>query len=334
MSHPQFRELAPGVTTVNAAIARQITGGDHLRNAQHSCPRGTPPGLLPRGHTVSSNLVTMRTNKIRVHLLLVGGLTALACGARIGFKNWYAEDAFRTAQGSGAEGARHMQSLWRSFHYADARDQGFSETLLTRIDWNALDISDVQRARLRVKLADIIRYFQKPSFEDYYKLKTGGLRYHFECSGVGYYWLTNKAVGGRPLILDNPTETTKSIWVAVHSGHGRSDPPRLTRVCLDQVAAGISPTNTPWNLLKGKAAKPFTKAWEAINPGFWYSSERRLPIDVRTEQVFFHLSFFGQFEGSENVGSVFISLWWLPEDQNWAPSRMLADQWLNLRTLF
>lgn len=302
---------------------------------------GTFLWILPRVHELVQRLVqrlsAMRTNKInkiRVHLLLLGGLTVLVCGLRIGLKDWYAQDAFRMAQASGTEGARHMESLWRSFRYADARDRGFSDALQTKINWSALDISDTQRARLRLTLAAVVRYLQKPAFDDYYKLKTAGLRYHIQCNGAAYYWLTNKAATGQRLILDDDRATVQSIWVAVHSRRGRLDPPRLIGVCLDEVGAGISNTDAVWNLLKGKAAKPFTKAWEAINPGFRYSSETRTTNHVRTEQVFFHLSFFGRFEGSENVGPVFISLCWLPEDQNWAPSRMLADQWLNLMTVF
>jgi hypothetical protein len=172
---------------------------------------------------------------------------------------------------------------------------------------------------------------QRPTFEDYYRLKTQGLHYRFQVSTQAMRCLTNAADGGSGFPSDQKG-ATKAVRAAVHSRTGQLHVPRLSAVCLDHIAAATSHTNTGWSLLKGRVAKPFTVAAEQVNPGFMYFAESGDPSG--TQGDFFLLSFFAKFRDSDNVGPVFISLAWSSEDQTWALSRMLADRWLQLHTLF
>jgi hypothetical protein len=218
--------------------------------------------------------------------------------------------------------------------FDDATVPGFADRFVDRIDWAAVDLTEVQRSLLRRRVAELVKYLQRPTFDEYYRLKTEGLHFRFRPAASTEGLARTRAGVPGSGAYDGPRAVSQALWDGTHAGSTRADAPRLAAVCLDRLASGIAHTNTVWTLLKGEAAQPFTKAGEALDPGFDYLSSTDLQPGAPTEPVFFHMSFFARFDHSENVGPVFVSLGWLPQDRAWSLCRMLSDKWLALHTLF
>jgi hypothetical protein len=79
--------------------------------------------------------------------------------------------------------------------------------------------------------------------------------------------------------------------------------------------------------------KGYTKAIEALNPGFCYADEGD-GSPPNPQKAFFYISFFAQGGSPENSGPVYIGLSWLEADQNWALKYLISDEWVAFRTLF
>lgn len=312
---PKLKD-APGARVAGAVIARCLRAG--LED-------------VARKDLALLAVRPVKPARIWLHVAILAALGICVAVPRAAFPNWYSKQANKYAISAAVKGGRAAQETWRRLQYSDVTKPDFFARFAARIEWDNLEISEVQRSRLREKLNQVILYLKEPQLETCYQLKTEALHYKFAISPQALYWLTN--VTRPPSSLPGtPKAVTESLWIAVHSRGNQLHSPRLTSVCLDQIAATISHTNTPWSLLKGPVAKPFTKAAEFVNPGFTYFPQTE--STAAAEGDFFQLSFFAKFVGSDDVGPVFICLSWSPLDQNWAPSRMLADHWLHLNSLF
>jgi hypothetical protein len=267
--------------------------------------------------------------------MLLAGIVVSTGGLRLAFGPWYAKQYQRVSGEAWARAARAMQAGWRRFHYTPVAEPGFTERFITRIDWNAVRLPDPQMSKLRTKLGDLMRYLENPTFEGYYRLRSEGLSFAFRPTAPALSAWTNSTRSVTTPLPSDAAEVARVTWNSVHTYGGQLKPPRLAAVCLDNVAATIAHTNSGWTLLGGRVAKGQTGALEAPNPGFEYGPTKVLARNgAIQEETFFHLSFFARLEGSESTGPVYVSLAWLPADDSWAPSRLIADEWLQLKTIF
>ncbi|HEV2393596.1 MAG TPA: hypothetical protein VG146_14685 [Verrucomicrobiae bacterium] len=179
------------------------------------------------------------------------------------------------------------------------------------------------------RLRQILVYLCNPSLNEYYRLKTENLRYDFNLTPRAIRVL-GKAGARSPSITAR--QTVGDLWGALARGTKTKWPTRLTAVCLDNVAAVTSSTNSVPTMLGGRLFKSMTIAYDALNPGFHYrppAGHQALP-----SQLFLNLSFYARSNVSTNPGPVHISLVWSDPDANWALNRMLSDVHLNLNTMF
>jgi hypothetical protein len=276
-----------------------------------------------------------RPAKFGFHAILLASAVALTLSLRLAFGSWYAEQSRQVAGGAWTKGSRELGEQWRKFAYTDVRKAQFASEFLDRIQWNTLELSEAQISSLRTRVAETIVYLQNPTFAEYYRLKTEGLHFSFRPRlGSEPPWTNAMAASSRSLPTD-AAEAARAMWTRAHTQSGQLKPPRVAAVCLENVAAAMSLTNTGWSLLGGKVAKGLTAALEAPNPGFEYTGTGTPSGQgPESKQLYFHFSFFAKVEGSDSAGPVYISLAWLPQDQSWGLSRLIADRRIPLRTVF
>lgn len=271
--------------------------------------------------------------RVRVHLLIFGVFLGAVCALRIGWRGHYVREAREVATRASQRRSRQIETAWKRHTYTDL-SAGTEEALFQRIPWASLALSDVEQAKLRVRLSDVLHYLERPSVEEYYRLKTEGFHWSLQPRGYASNLLAKAlpAADVRMYCARDPRTATRSLWAEVHTAHteGAASPVSwLTAVCLDSVVGNTERTNTGRALLTGSVKQGFTVAVEAVDPGFVYSSEKALKAPL-----LFQLSFLAKANGLENAGPVYISLLWVEEDQNWALNRLLTDSWLRVKTLF
>ncbi len=268
------------------------------------------------------------------HIVLLSVVGLLAILFRALLQETYARELREIGKAASEQRALEVEGMWRDLPYADASGPEAAEVFVAKIDWSLLPLSDLQQGKLSLRVAALFRYLQNPSFAEYYRLKTEGLRFQFEPDQHVKDLLGRSAPKDEAGPLPDPKETLEAIWAAVHRQGGNTTVPKITAFCPEHIAAGLSSSNSAGSLLHGQAHKGFTIAEGALDPGIQYLSLQNAPTDGPEAPLYFHLSFFAKMNGSENAGPIYVSLCWLPEEQQWGLSRLIADRWVGMATVF
>ncbi len=173
------------------------------------------------------------------HATALGLVAILSLLSRALLKERYARELRQIGASAREQRSREIEAAWQRLDYHNAAEHGVPEMFLTKVNWSALTLSELQKAVLRIRLAELLKYFQCPSFEEYYRLKTEGVRYEFEPDPGVRELLPRTATnddGGRKA---GPKEMVRIIWSAVHAHGGKETVPKLTAFCLDHIAAAM-----------------------------------------------------------------------------------------------
>lgn len=269
----------------------------------------------------------------RTHVRIVILVTVLTGIFRVGLLPRHVAEIRRIGEEAATARSGDIQAYWRTFTYADVSQGSIATEVVARIDSGSLGLSELQVAKLRARVSEVLQYLRDPTFDEYYRLKTEGLHYRFEMNTNTQSMLRALGFGQRLGEATTTKDAVKLVWEATHS-MTKGIPSAISGICLKDIAVAVPATNSPWALLGGKVRKGFTRAGETLNPGFHYAEEEAGRGNATHGVRFVHMSFFAKAADSENVGPVYLSLCWLPGDEDWALSRMIADEWLGVRTLF
>ena len=120
-----------------------------------------------------------RIMKAARHIAILAGAMALVSFPRICFPRYYSTQFQKVAGMATEMRAREIEADWNSVPYRSATSPALDEAVIQRINWSALNLSELQETRLKSRVKEIIGYFEKPEFAEYYRLKTQGLHYAF-----------------------------------------------------------------------------------------------------------------------------------------------------------
>lgn len=220
---------------------------------------------------------------------------------------------------------------WRALPYAKFSADVLSDRTTASTNWSSIQLSNIQYEKLKHRFRELFEYLQSPSFDEYFHLKTKGLHYRFVPAVELIAKLNVDQSELRKHLAASEHAGVRYLWDWVHSATN-SSAVRLRGVVLESFKFARSRTNSVPHTLVGPVSLGFTRASEALNPGFNYATVPE--ADFESDNPFLHISFFARSEESGNVGPVYVSLQWLESDQQWAFSRLITDDWLGVRTLF
>lgn len=272
--------------------------------------------------------------KLLPHVIILAVATLVVGGARVAFRNHYNHDLTRAGQGATNLRARETEERWKALSYVRTSEPTFAQAFLDRVDSTCADLPADERAKLRLRLGQAMHYLAQPSYEGYVRLRTEGLRYQLRPSRALCGVWTNFLHRSQTELSARPLDALRLCW---NSGWGLSNWLKgsgLNGLCLTNIAATTSRSNTMQSLLKGAVGKGFTAVMEPMDPGFEYPGSPASPEAMPGAPLYFHISFFARSGTNGAVGPVYLSLSWLPREQAWAPSLMLSDAWLGRRPPF
>lgn len=264
-----------------------------------------------------------------IHVSLFAAATVVTAATHVFLESRYAGQR-RELQAKAVSTQTHeIAAKWNSLGYTRENEHDIARAIDAGVDWNSLGLTHEQENSLRPRLAAVVAYLASPSFEEYYRLKTESLQFHFA--------------------LDERLWNTVQEWDAMLPGDTRSDPrqvlallwtkqslrwsnsvavpSRLVAVSPEHVRATLSLSNSHDAILRGNVAKGITMAAETLEPGFRYGG-------ASEAGPFFHLSFFARSNCSTNAGPVYLSLAWSEVNRQWVMSRMITDRLLHMTLLF
>jgi hypothetical protein len=294
------------------------------------------PSFAPRGFGTAAReyplqpMSTPPKTAVGFHLVLVLGVAAVTAAFRIGFKDRH-ERELRTL----IKEARYAQILetektWKAFPYFSASKPGFERAFMTNINFVRFGFPNEQRQRLEARVAEVLRYLTNPNFDEYYRLKTEGLRYRFTLNQPGLP-ATNGLQNAEPWKDLKPREGFRQLWISYCQADGKTNFPRLVAICNKYIGAATNGIDTPAALLKGEVRQGFTGGREAFSPGFEYQDTL---VGKSNAPLYFQLSFFAKVSGTDAAGPFYLSLRWVSEDRQWALNHLITDVLLGFRTLF
>ena len=269
----------------------------------------------------------------RSQALILGAIIVVVLPARVALRQQYAAERHRIERQGRRESSQEMAAQWNALRYTDAVSENVTKAFLAKIDGLSLSLTELNKARLEQRLKEALDYLQNPTFEEYYRLKTAGLRWQFELSDRVPKFLRRSALLEQGTEKPTPRELVKSVWDAINTPKA-GVPHRITSVCLDHIGMETSRTNSPHAIMGEKASIGFTMAREAIDPGFQYVDPQRSSSMGSAPELFVHISFFAHSNVAVEAGPVYLSLYWSEPDQNWALSRMFTDVLLRMDALF
>ncbi len=252
----------------------------------------------------------------------------------MGFQGHYARELGELQKTARETRAREIETQWQQLTYADFDREEIADAFLKRIKWSSLALSDVQQRKLTKRLGALLQYFRNPTFAEYFSLKTDGLRYDLKPRPMANKDLSMRGLQQEAAEFSEPKPILNMMWNAFHTNGGTGQLPKITSVCLDSIESDTSHTNSSSSLLRGKVAKGMTVAVEASDPGVQYTSLGFSPTQPPDPDVYFHLSFFAKANGSANAGPVYVTLCWLKQEEDWGLSRLIADSWVGIKTVF
>jgi hypothetical protein len=256
----------------------------------------------------------------RTHCLTFCGALALIALLRGAFAEYYTNDLRSAARLATERQSNEIESDWRNRVYVNIELAGTKQAMLERLRSSYYGLSDAQKHRLDARLLQVLYYLERPTFEDYFRLRTEGFQYHFVLSERARQMLEPNETSKQGDAQDR--QLTQTIWnnsVARDAAF-----PHISAVCVESTAGAVTTNNSGRLLLKGPVRKGMTVAFEAINPGFVYDS---------SAGPYFEFSFLARV-GLHNVGPVHISVQWLAQNDDWAVNRLIADTWLKFKPLF
>ncbi len=268
------------------------------------------------------------------HVALLAGIIILTSVVRTNLRSQHAAELRGIGNKAREQRSLEIEAQWQARAYSNAAGEDFIDAFLAKIKWSSLELSDFQKAKLRSRLKELLLYFQDPRFDGYYRLKTERLHYLMALSPWGKTLVeisTSKDQGGE---APDPQKTLKAIWNKFHAEGGTGHLPRVSAVCLDSIDSAVTHTNSPDSLLRGTVRKGMTVAVEAANPGIRYTGDLPTSTPNPDRSAYLHISFLAKANGSDNAGPVYLSLCWLEQDQQWGLSRLIADQWVGIKTVF
>src|SRR5437899_3000654 len=134
-------------------------------------------------------------------------MSVLAILVRALQQETYARELREIGKAASEQRALEVEGMWRDLPYADASGPEAAEVFVAKIDWSLLPLSDLQQGKLSLRVAALFRYLQNPSFEEYYRLKTEGLRFQFEPDQHVKDLLGTRATKDEAGPLPDPKET-------------------------------------------------------------------------------------------------------------------------------
>lgn len=270
----------------------------------------------------------------RFHVLLLACIAAAVTVAQEALREKHHREHGDIQKTAFLDQSRAIQAKWQALRYTSVEKGDFADAILRRIDWTALNLSDIQRRSLDHRLRRLISYLQNPTFEEYYRLKTEGLAHRFEPAEEALQEY-ERASAPLPLSAANEVQDVlKFFWDGIAERADHPNLPKITAVCLDHVALVTSRTNSDWSIVQGGVAKGLTLAFPAYDPGIRYSSLDGSFAETRNTPLFVHLSVYAKFNDSEYASPLYLSLAWLDPEGTWALSRMITDTWSRVRTMF
>ncbi|MGO8675121.1 MAG: hypothetical protein ACLQVX_04530 [Limisphaerales bacterium] len=267
--------------------------------------------------------------KVRNHFLMLGVLLGAVSALRLGTASHFNRQFQAVGKEAAQKHSRQIEAAWKRHAYSDLASAHTEQAILSKIPWPSLALSEVQQAKLRLRVQEVLRYLEQPSFDEYYRLKTEGLHWSLEPQGYASS-LLGMSTQHRTTVSpsDEPKGAVRFMWENAGASE-KPSPPKLAAVCVDTLTGSTGRTNTGRALLTGSVKRGFTAAVEAVDPGFVYTAAASSKAPL-----LFQLSFLAKANGSENAGPVYVSLLWVEGDGNWAPNRLITDSWLRIKTIF
>ena len=144
----------------------------------------------------------------RTRLVLFCGLLIVVAAARLLFADKTSDQARTLRAAASREGARKRAAEWSRFQCIPANPESIRK-FCDKIDWSRLDLALEQESTLRLRIYQVFNYLEKPTFQEYFKLKTEGLTYAFR-PGVAAVAVLNKLP--RPIREHGPESIAAAIW--------------------------------------------------------------------------------------------------------------------------
>lgn len=273
---------------------------------------------------------------VKSHGILLLALSSATGAANFVLRPQHKTQILELERKASIQGAKKTELLWSRCPYTNVVSNTLGLTIASRFDYSRLELDAEQVLKLRRRIEGVVKYIEDDSLEQYMFIRTNELRYVFNCNEALLKSLKASGPVSTTLVSSDPQKVTTLFWSLTHRASRGIKSFRLGSVCLESVAGCVATNDTPWSLLKGKVGKGITLAVEAPNPGFSYSQEISNPARYSQvgSNIFFHFSFLVKLENSTNAGPIYLSLAWLPDQRQWAPSRLIVDSWLDLRTIF
>lgn len=263
------------------------------------------------------------------HALILAALLSATSALRLAEQAYYSKDLAKVIGRASAVRAREIQAGWKSQRFDKFDSDATQATVMDKVRQQESGLSDPQRAKLELKVRGILHYFAQPTFEEYYRLRTDGLHYHFSPEGSMSNRLALALQRGKIAPTVDERQIVKFLWEADRERAGVPGMSKITAASVDSFKAAISHTNSGKLLIVGPIRQGFTIAGEVANPGFHYTVSNASD----SIPVLFEFSFLAK-EDSGVSGPLLVSLLWLEHDQDWALNRLITDQWLPFQTLF
>lgn len=276
---------------------------------------------------------SMRSGRLVLATVIVLALASM----RFGMSGWYAREIHRAGTRAAQRGALDKERRWLDLPYVDVDKISLAEVLDRRIRWESLNLTSNQCFSLRIALREVACYLQKPTFDEYYRLRIKSSMpidptptdpaQPLKGDGVSGATQSLMSISSKIRVSAEEGEQLKLLWNRIHSRNGSLQPPRISGICPIYIAASISTSNSALSLVHGGVAKGFTAFVEHLSPPFVH-------FHGSPDGPFFHLSFYAKVGGRQDAGPVYLSLSWSFPDQSWDLGGLITDTCLHVQTIF
>jgi hypothetical protein len=111
----------------------------------------------------------------KLHLLLLFAL-ALSIGlGRIIGKDYYNREFRQVEAKANLAAIQKVERGWRALSYTNAPLESLADHYFEAIKWDALNLTALQKDKLKNGLREVFRYFDDPTVEKYFALKAAGV---------------------------------------------------------------------------------------------------------------------------------------------------------------
>ncbi len=189
--------------------------------------------------------------KVRNHFLMLGVLLGAVSALRLGTASHFNRQFQAVGKEAAQKHSRQIEAAWKRHAYSDLASAHTEQAILSKIPWPSLALSEVQQAKLRLRVQEVLRYLEQPSFDEYYRLKTEGLHWSLEPQGYASS-LLGMSTQHRTTVSpsDEPKGAVRFMWENAGASE-KPSPPKLAAVCVDTLTGSTGRTNTGRALLTG-----------------------------------------------------------------------------------